>query len=123
MTVQILFCTGSLRMLLWFCYMYFMLRLVVTGVLHCFVWLGLCLSPSKLFWIMKVNQLMRYLCVEVLVTLVSACDVTVVLLLIAVSKSKSKIERINVMQCCVGYSLCGILVVLARAGCVFRGIC
>ena len=66
---------------------------------------------------------MRYLCVEVLVTLVSACDVAVVLLLIVVSKSKSKIERINVMQCCVGYSLCGSLVMLARVGCVFCRVC
>ena len=80
----ILSCVGSLRMLVWFCYMYFMLRLVVTGVLHCFVWLGLCLSPSKLFWIMKVIQAHK---VFMLVTLVSACNVVVVLLLILVSKS------------------------------------
>ena len=72
---------------------------------------------------MKVNQFMRYLCVEVLVTLVSACDVMVVLLLIMVSKSKSKIERINVMQSWFGYSLCESLMMLARVGCVFRGVC
>ena len=66
---------------------------------------------------------MRYLCVEVLVTLVSAFEVAVVLLLILVSKSVRKIERINFMQCCVSYSLCGSLVMLARARCVFHGIC
>ena len=38
---------------------------------------------------------MRYLCVEVLVTLVSTFEVAVVLLLILVSKSVREIERIN----------------------------
>ena len=27
------------------------------------------------------------------------------------------------MQCCVSYLLCGSLVMLARASCVFRGVC